>query len=158
MLEEFSFGFDYRAHIFHTTSSLIYSPLFRSDPYVKFELEKDNWVFDKSYGKMKSSKKKNTCNPEYNETFTFDDVPSTDNLRLCVKVMDVSTWDFDCEFGTNVPQDDVGLDDAIGDARIDLEKLRLSSNPQEVVRVVDHKRGSFFSRKAKIHLHVSYVE
>ena len=56
-------------------------------------------------------------------------------------------------------KDDYGLDDAIGSAKIDLERLDLTSDPQEVVRVVDHKKGaSWFSRKAKIHLQVSYVE
>ena len=30
----------------------------KSDPYVKFELEQDNMVFDKDFGEQKSSKKK----------------------------------------------------------------------------------------------------
>lgn len=29
----------------------------KSDPYVKFELEQDNMVFDKDYGNKESSKK-----------------------------------------------------------------------------------------------------
>ena len=59
----------------------------KSDPYVKFELEKDRWVFDKTLGKHQSSKKKNDVNPEYNETFTFENVPSstTVNMKLHIK-------------------------------------------------------------------------
>lgn len=57
----------------------------KSDPYVVFELEKDNWVFDKTLGKQQSSKKKNDCNPEYDETFTFENVPTTENMLLHVK-------------------------------------------------------------------------
>lgn len=57
----------------------------KSDPYVKFELEKDNWFFDKTLDKFQSSKKKNDLNPEYDETFTFEDVPTTDNMLLHIK-------------------------------------------------------------------------
>ena len=57
----------------------------KSDPYVKFELEKDKWMFDKTLGKFTSSKKKNECNPEYNETFTFDNVSSLENMLLHIK-------------------------------------------------------------------------
>lgn len=54
----------------------------RSDPYVMFELEKDKWMFDRTLGKHKSTKKKNQCNPVYNETFTFENVPTTENMKL----------------------------------------------------------------------------
>ena len=54
----------------------------RSDPYVKFELEKDKWVFDKTLAKHTSSKKKNQVNPVYNETFSFPNVPTTNNMKL----------------------------------------------------------------------------
>ena len=59
----------------------------KSDPYVKFELEKDNWVFDKTLGKHQSSKKKNDCNPEYNETFEFEKVPTMNNMKLPEKLV-----------------------------------------------------------------------
>ena len=36
----------------------------QSDPYVKFELEQDNMVFDKDHGEMKSTTKGNELNPE----------------------------------------------------------------------------------------------
>ena len=76
------------------------------DPYVIMVVKKDNFgPFDKNYGKMKSSKKQGTCNPEYGETYTFSDVPSMDKLALYVKV-----WD-----------DDVGLDDGLGHTTIQLE-------------------------------------
>ena len=117
----------------------------KSDPYVKFELEQDNWVFDKGYGKQTSSKKKNDCNPEYGETFTFDNVPSTDNMVLHVKVMD----------------DDFGLDDSLGSCEINLEKLGLTAGgePVKISSVVDEKKGGgWFSKKAKIYLEISYTE
>jgi Ca2+-dependent lipid-binding protein len=57
----------------------------KSDPYVKFELEKDKWMFDKTLGKHQSTKKSNDCNPEYNETFTFENVPTMDNMKLHIK-------------------------------------------------------------------------
>jgi Ca2+-dependent lipid-binding protein len=57
----------------------------KSDPYVKFELEKDKWMFDKTLGKFESTHKKNDCNPEYNETFKFEKVPTMDNMKLHVK-------------------------------------------------------------------------
>jgi len=43
-----------------------------SDPYVKFELEQDNAFFDKDFGEMKSTKKKDEQNPVYGEDFHFN--------------------------------------------------------------------------------------
>lgn len=115
----------------------------KSDPYVKFELEQDNLVFDKGYGKQTSSKKKNDLNPEYNETFTFEDVPTMNNMVLHIKVMD----------------DDFGLDDSLGSCKINLEKLKPSAEPTGVSHVVDDKKGGgWFSKKAKIFLQISYTE
>jgi Ca2+-dependent lipid-binding protein len=82
----------------------------KSDPYVKFELEKDGWVFDKTLGKFTSTKKQNECNPVYGETFTFEDVPTTENMKLYNKVMD----------------DDFGLDDFLGKCGLNLEKMSLN--------------------------------
>lgn len=115
----------------------------KSDPYVKFELEKDNWVFDKTLGKFQSTKKQNELNPEYGETFVFENVPTTENMVLHVKVMD----------------DDYGLDDSMGGCEIKLEKLDLSETPTEVEKVIDNKKGQgLFSRKAKIFLQISFTE
>jgi Ca2+-dependent lipid-binding protein len=115
----------------------------RSDPYVIFELEKDNWVFDKTLGEFRSSKKDNDCNPEYAETFTFENVPSVENMILHVKVYD----------------DDVGRDDLLGSCHIQLEKLGLSGELTEVEKVIDNKKGEgFFSRKARIFLKLSFTE
>jgi Ca2+-dependent lipid-binding protein len=57
----------------------------KSDPYVVFSLETDNWLRDKDLGKYTSTKKKNDISPEYNETFTFHNVSSLNNLELSVK-------------------------------------------------------------------------
>mmetsp|Transcript_77946 Transcript_77946/g.108309 ORF Transcript_77946/g.108309 Transcript_77946/m.108309 type:complete len:137 (+) Transcript_77946:138-548(+) len=115
----------------------------KSDPYVKFELEKDNWLFDKTLDKFQSTKKKNDCNPEYDETFTFEEVPTTENMLLHIKVMD----------------DDFGFDDNLGGCTIHLEKLDLSEEPTEVDAVIDNKEGGgWFSKKAKIYLEIAYSE
>jgi Ca2+-dependent lipid-binding protein len=111
----------------------------RSDPYVQFYLEKNNMVFDKGYGKKVSTKKKGDCNPEYGETFTFEDVPSLDNMVLHVKVMDA----------------DIGLDDKIGSCKIDLEKLNPSAGGSTIENVID---GRLIRRDAKIFLKISYSE
>jgi hypothetical protein len=54
----------------------------KSDPYVVFRLEQDNYIFDKGYGKIVSSKKKNDLNREYGETFEFPKVPTLKTLVL----------------------------------------------------------------------------
>ena len=51
----------------------------KSDPYVKFEIEQDNMVFDKDFGEMKSTTKNNQQNPTYGETFHFK-LPTLDNM------------------------------------------------------------------------------
>jgi C2 domain len=53
---------------------------------VRLTLEKTRIGFDKNYGTKESSKKANTFNPEYNETFTWNDVDDLNNLQLVVKV------------------------------------------------------------------------
>ena len=114
----------------------------KSDPYVTFHLEQDNYFLDKNYGKKKSSKKKNDLNPKYGEEFEFTGVGSADNLYLHVKVFD----------------DDVGFDDELGACKIDLRKLA-PDNPIEVEQVIDHKKdGGWFSKKAKIFLKVTLAE
>jgi Ca2+-dependent lipid-binding protein len=115
----------------------------KSDPYVKFELEKDNWVFDKTLGKFTSSKKQNDCNPVYGETFTFENVPTTENMMLRIKIMD----------------DDFGLDDFLGGCDLNLEKMSLSEEPTDVEKVIDNKKGKgWFSKKANIYLQISFKE
>jgi Ca2+-dependent lipid-binding protein len=96
----------------------------KSDPYVVFQLEKDGVFLDKNYGTQKSSKKGGTKNPVYGETFVFANLP--DNLSefdLNVKVMD----------------DDPLVDDKLGSCTIHLDKLKLTSHPQEVKGKVDRR-------------------
>ena len=83
----------------------------KSDPYVRFELEQDNTFRDKDYGKKCSSKKKDELNPEYNEEFTFSDIPTLHNMVLKVKVMD----------------DDIFSDDKVGKCKIKLDKIGFTS-------------------------------
>lgn len=114
----------------------------KSDPYVVFELEKSRIGFDKKYGKKESSKKANTCNPVYNETFTWHDVETLDNVKLYIKV-----WD-----------DDIGKDDKLGQVVVDLEHACLSSTPREIVSVVDAKRFKILAgQEATIHMKISYA-
>ena len=114
----------------------------KSDPYVKFELEKNKLVFDRSYGKKESSKKKNDLNPVYNETFVWEDVPELSNMKLKVKVKD----------------EDIGIDKTIGEAEIELELQHLSASPKPVTVVIDPKKFKIFSSEATIHLIISFQE
>ena len=52
---------------------------------LQFELEQDNAFFDKDFGAMKSSKKKDEQNPVYAEDFHFN-IPTLNNMELKVKV------------------------------------------------------------------------
>jgi Ca2+-dependent lipid-binding protein len=111
----------------------------KSDPYVIFSLEQDNFgVFrDQGYGLKTSSKKANTLNPVYNETFTFSDLPSLDNMVLTCKIMD----------------DDIGFDDKLGSCKVKLERLGLSETPKELEYCVDK---NMFKVDGMIHLKLSY--
>lgn len=113
----------------------------KSDPYVKFHLEKDNFgPFDVDLGKRESSKKNNTLNPEYGETFTFSGVPSLDKLVLHITVMD----------------DDIGRDDKIGKTTVKIYKLEGDlSNFVDVEQKIDNK---LFRADATIHLKIKYEE
>jgi len=130
----------------------------KSDPYVTFELEQDNYVLDKNFGRKESTHKRNDCLPTFEETFEWEDIPSLDNMVLWVKV-----WD-----------DDIGRDDQIGDGKIKLEGLGISDEPKEVELVVDKKSAevsicspskslcacccSMFKSAATMHLKISYRE
>jgi len=110
----------------------------QSDPYVKFELEQDNAVFDKDMGDKKSTKKKDEPNPVYDETFVWN-IPGINNMELTCKVMD----------------DDIASDDKIGHCKIKLEDLGLTPEPQEFSYKVDN---NLFSKDAYIYLKISYEE
>lgn len=114
----------------------------KSDPYVTLELEQDNWVFDKGYGKKKSGWKRNELSPEFDETFEFPDVPDDlENMVLSLKV-----WDAD-----------IGFDDEIGDCKIKLEGMDLSE-PQEVDKVIDRRGLGLIRKNAKIYVKVSMTD
>ena len=104
----------------------------------QFELEQDNAFFDKDFGEMKSSKKKDEQNPVYGEDFNFN-IPTLNNMELKVKVMD----------------DDVGFDEELGSCKIKLEKLDLGPEPIDVKRKVDN---NIFSPDAYVFLKLSYTE
>lgn len=111
----------------------------RSDPYVVLELTKERLGFDKGLGKKTSSKKGGTCNPDYNETFTWE-VDDLNKMQLLVKVKD----------------SDIGMDDSLGHVSVDLDQAGLSSSPKEMLAVIDPKHFKFFSKEATIHLLVSF--
>eukprot|EP00581_Thalassiosira_minuscula_P020018 CAMPEP_0183714334 /NCGR_PEP_ID=MMETSP0737-20130205/8881_1 /TAXON_ID=385413 /ORGANISM="Thalassiosira miniscula, Strain CCMP1093" /LENGTH=671 /DNA_ID=CAMNT_0025943241 /DNA_START=123 /DNA_END=2138 /DNA_ORIENTATION=- len=109
-----------------------------ADPYVKFEIEQDNVLFDKDFGEMVSTKKKNEQNPVYGEDFRFE-LPTLENMELKCTVMD----------------DDFGLDDKLGSCKIKLEKLDLSAESLEVRRKVD---DNLFSPDSWIFLKLTWGE
>ena len=110
----------------------------KSDPYIKFSLEQNNWGRDKGYGDMKSTTKSNELNPVYGETFSFN-IPSLNNMELSVKVMD----------------DDIVSDDKMGKCKIKLEKLELSATPLLIEEKVYNR---IFGKDSYVHLKLSYTE
>ncbi|CAB9500600.1 Synaptotagmin-6 [Seminavis robusta] len=108
-----------------------------SDPYVRFELEQDNWIKDVDYGFQKSSIKNDNLNPVYGESFTFN-IPTLDNMVLTCKIKDDDTGSFD---------------DKLGWCKINLEKLGLTETPMEIDRVVDR---NVITANGKIFLKLSY--
>ena len=112
----------------------------KSDPYVIFRLEKDNFgPFDKNYGKQRSTKKQDDLNPTYHETFIWDNVKSLRNLVLWVQV-----WD-----------DDPIFDDKLGKCKIDLNELGLSSTPTGTDRKIDNK---IFRKDSRIFLQITWEQ
>jgi Ca2+-dependent lipid-binding protein len=106
-------------------------------------LEKDNLILDKDYGKQQSTTKKCTCNPTYNETFTFNNVEGLDNLVLMCRVYD----------------EDWGRDDAMGKLKIKLEQEGLKSGEfKEFNEKLERTGKGLFSRDARIQLKVKFDE
>ena len=128
-----------RIYTFAFTQGKSLSPYISLTPIPQqFELEQDNAFFDKDFGEMKSTKKKNEQNPVYGEDFNFN-IPTLNNMELKVKVMD----------------DDVGPDEELGSCKIKLEKLDLGPEPIDVKRKVDN---NIFSPDAYVFLKLSYTE
>merc|ERR1711935_658396 len=89
----------------------------KSDPYVTFVLEQDNWMFDQKKGECTSSKKSGELNPVYGESFEIPGLSSIQNLILHVKVYD----------------DDIGFDDKMG--AVDIKVANFISPGQEPVLI-----------------------
>lgn len=113
------------------------------DPYVVFHLENDNWgPLDKDYGKQQSTTKKYTCNPTYDETFTFNDVESLDNLVLDLKVYD----------------EDFGRDDHMGQKKIKLQNVLSPGEEKDFEDELDRDHKGLFRKDARIFLTLKYEE
>ena len=110
----------------------------KTDPYVKFDLEQDNFLKDVDYGYQKSSTKKDDCNPVFDETFTFN-IPTLDNMVLACAIMD----------------EDPLKDDKCGKCKIKLEHLGITSDPMEVEKTFDR---NIFTANGKIHLKLSFTD
>jgi len=123
----------------HRNAPFFFS-LLQSDPYVKFELEQNNFgkFRDKNQGTKKSTKKQDEPNPVYGETFVWN-IETLNNMELTCKIMD----------------DDIVSDDKIGKCKIKLEDLGLSDTPMEVTRKVDN---NLFSKDAYIYLTIKYED
>ena len=111
----------------------------KTDPYVRFELEQDNFFKDVDYGYQFSSKKRNDCNPVYNETFTWQ-IPTLDNMVLTCKIMD---------------EDKFSRDDKCGPCKVKLEHLGVASRPKAVEKTFDR---NLFTANGKIHLRISFTK
>lgn len=110
----------------------------KSDPFVKMHLEQDNWVLDKTFGKTKSTTRKDNLDPVWAETYGFD-IPALKNMKLHIQVMD----------------DDPIINDKLGKCTLPLSELGLTETPQDFERVID---GNTFNKNAKIYLKLSYKE
>lgn len=110
----------------------------KTDPYVKLELEQDNFgPFDKDYGFQKTSTKQGDVNPVWDEDFTFN-IPTLDNMVLTCRVMD----------------HDIGSkDDKCGKCKINLKKEGVSASPKIIEKVVDR---NLIRSDGKLHLQISY--
>eukprot|EP00536_Pseudo-nitzschia_multiseries_P005304 jgi/Psemu1/303283/fgenesh1_kg.98_\ len=110
----------------------------KTDPYVRLELEQDNFIKDVDYGYQKSSTKNNDCNPVWNEQFAFHNIPTLENMVLTLKVMD----------------EDVGSkDDNCGKCKIKLDKEGITSSPRRIEKSVDR---NLFKANAMIVVDISY--
>jgi hypothetical protein len=116
--------------------------VYEADPYVIFHLEQDNLVLDKQYGKQESTVKKCTCNPNYGEVFSFENVPSLDNLVLSLKVYD----------------SDFGRDDHMGQKKFKLEKLLTPGQEKEFNEELDRDHKGLLRKDATIQLKIKFVE
>jgi len=123
-------------HLSHATNLSDGNRFDKADPYVKFEIEQDNLIFDNDFGEQISSKKKNEKNPRFNETFRFE-LPTLENMELKCTVMD----------------DDVGLDDKLGKCKLNLDELNLNAEPLEITRKID---DNLFSPDSWIFLRLTW--
>ena len=112
------------------------------DPYVIFDLENNNWGLDKGYEKQTSSTKKCTCNPHYDETFTWEGVQKLDNLELSLKVYD-SDW---------------GRDDHLGQLKLKLDDKLAPGEEVEYEEELDKNHKGFLRADAKIFMKIMYEE
>jgi Ca2+-dependent lipid-binding protein len=96
----------------------------KTDPYVRIELEQDNFLIDKDYGYQVSSTKSNELNPVWNEDFAFSNIPTLDNMVLTLKV-------FDKDIGSR--------DDKCGRCKIKLANEGITRSPKRMEKTVDRK-------------------
>lgn len=96
----------------------------KTDPYVRIELEQDNFLIDKDYGYQVSSTKSNELNPVWNEDFAFSNIPTLDNMVLTLKV-------FDKDIGSR--------DDKCGRCKIKLANEGITCSPKRMEKTVDRK-------------------
>mmetsp|Transcript_21930 Transcript_21930/g.52192 ORF Transcript_21930/g.52192 Transcript_21930/m.52192 type:complete len:138 (-) Transcript_21930:131-544(-) len=112
----------------------------KTDPYVKLELEQDNYFLDRDFGYQVSSTKKNELNPVWNEDFQFGNVETLENMVLTLRV-------FDKDIGSR--------DDKCGYCKIQLSKEGLTRSPKRIEKTVDRK---LLRKNATIVVEVSYNE
>jgi Ca2+-dependent lipid-binding protein len=110
----------------------------KASPYVKFELKKEGFLWDKDYGEVKSSKVSDDLNPVYDETFTFNNIPSLDGMELICTVMD---------------DDGILGTDKMGKATIQLNDLGLTDELTGVDNHIDHY---WFHQDSRIFLQLAF--
>jgi hypothetical protein len=91
--------------------------------------------------KQQSTTQKGTCSPDFNEKFTFNNIPSLDKMVLEAKI-----WD-----------EDYGIDDHMGHVSINLEKTLTPGEEKELVEVIKGSgKLNLFSKKARMYMKIIY--
>lgn len=111
----------------------------KTDPYVKLSLEQDNFIRDHDYGTQISSTKKNSVNPVWDETFTFN-IPTLNNMVLSVNL-------FDSDVGSR--------DDGCGKCKIKLEDEDISASPTHLKKTIDF---NLLRRNGTVEVEISFEE
>ena len=112
----------------------------KGDPYCTITVKKGGMMGKSDVGQAKTTVKKDTTNPEWNEgpfLFSMDDI---EKIHVYISIKD----------------EDVGKDDSMGSCEVDINDLSggpLDSTPRALEEVVD---GNIFTKDGKLFFRVGW--